>query len=142
MTDQTRAILVAAALSPLAAIPATIPVALLTLVESKMTGRSESLSGVASAFLVTSSFGVPIAYVCMVVVGLPAAALALRVRSPSFLVAAVVGVLTGLSVWFLLGGRGTIYDVRSGVMLSYYGIVVSAAFVAVFRKAALRSEGA
>ena len=138
---QASSLLWAAALAPLATIPATIPVALLTAVESRLQGQSESLAGLGLAFVVTNMFAVPTAYLCMLTIGLPAAVAAFPLRKRAIPLAALVGLLAGMLVWLPLSRHNT-RPFRSAAIMAYYGLVVSGTFVLIFRRRARVSEAA
>ena len=140
--SKNRAILISALLSPLAVVPMTALVGLEALVESQMTRGTETVASLASAFVVTSLFAVAAAYIVMLVIGIPAALLALSAGQPRLTIAIGVGVASGLLVWWLFHYRSSVYDLRSAIMFASYGFMVSTTFVLVFRRVAHRVDTA
>lgn len=132
MQRKTRAMLLATVVSPLMVIPVTFLVAGLTWVGGWIKGTPEEIGGIAAAFVVTSMFGLVVAYGCMAIFGAPLALIALRVRRASYPVALTVGVVCALLVWWLLKHNSP--DLRSALSMASYGLAVSAAFVAAFRR--------
>jgi|RhiMetdeSRZDD1v2_1073273.scaffolds.fasta_scaffold942162_2 hypothetical protein len=134
LRSASRSILLAAAFSPLAVIPATLPVVLLSeIAEPSVFG----LRGALGVFLVTSGFGVIAAYVLMFLIGVPLAFGAVSVGQPRLSLALVAGAIVGAGLSALLQ-KGI--EFRSVVMMMWYGLVVSATFVAVFRRVEMHAN--
>src|SRR5437588_5368876 len=95
VSTELRSLVVSAGLSPLFSVPATFFLALVTTIWSSGSG-SDDMRGVASAFIVTSIFATGVAYVAMLLLGVPSALLALRKRRPTLPAALFVGSVAGI----------------------------------------------
>jgi hypothetical protein len=125
-----RRVLWSAAVSPLAVVPASIPVALWSKVGARPTTGlvSESLD----VILITSLYALAFAYAAMLVLGIPAAVLALKFRLVSLPAAVVAGSMTGVVVGLALWrGHTEIGDLAT---MAWYGIAISACFWLLFRQ--------
>jgi hypothetical protein len=105
MRPETRNIGVAAAIAPLAVIPAIFCNVVWVLVRAQFVNdSSETISGAFGAFLVTSLFGVPIAYILMLAIGVPAAFGALKLGRASLPLALLAGGAVGAATAVALKG--------------------------------------
>jgi hypothetical protein len=133
MRPETRSIGIAAAIAPLAVIPAILCNALWVLLHAKIVNdSSETLSGALGAFLVTSLFGIPVAYALTLVIGVPAAFGALKLGranlSIAILAGSVVGAVTAVA---LKGGK---FEFPSFFFMVWNGIVVAGAFYVLVKR--------
>jgi hypothetical protein len=133
----TRSLLMASAIAPLAVVPASFCQAMVAFVFGVFPG-DQTMSAALSIVFAMSFFGVPIAYLCMVLVGLPAAAIALRAGYPRLWVAVPFGVVVAELVGapFQVGQ----WNLVAPWWMAMYGAAVSALFTVVFRARRPQSE--
>ncbi|MEO8037029.1 MAG: hypothetical protein ABI837_21560 [Acidobacteriota bacterium] len=121
---------IAAAVAPLAVIPGVLSVGLFVLLRSLwVSDPSETLNSVLGSFFITSLFGVPIAYVLMLAVGLPMAVVARKLRRTSLGLAIVAGALVG-AVTALLLKHGRV-ELPSFLYMVWVGAFVASVFKAI-----------
>ena len=132
----------AAALSPLAVIPATVPFALWQAIQASMRPAGAfwpELWNRLQALVVFNLFAVPIAYVLMLFVGIPAAALSLAAGTRSLAGALVTGALAGAGVfWFL---KREWDEITPLVEMVFVGVVVAGVFWLLVRKYSRQEDG-
>ena len=141
MRAATRSLLWAAGLSPLAVIPASVPIAVWSAIESARESTISTSTLVwenLSALAVMSMFGIPTAYVAMLAIGVPAALLARRLNRTWLVAAIIVGGLCGIAIGLVI--RGPDSDIRSLAIMLWYGSSVGAAFWLLFRRLEGRSQ--
>jgi hypothetical protein len=125
MSPEKQRIGIAAAIAPLAVIPAIFCDAVCVLVHAQIVSdSSETVAGSFGAFLVTSMFGVPIAY--MLVVGVPAALCALKIGRAHLLLAILAGGVVGAATAVVL--KGGKFEFPSLLFMVWNGVVVGGAF--------------
>jgi hypothetical protein len=134
MNNAVKALLVSASLSPLAMVPASLPVAACLAVESSFGGGAAGNVGqeFTTALFVMAVAGTVVAYLLMAVVGLPVAAVALRVNQVGLRAAAAVGVLVALLFSFFVGGGE--FTLRAVLLTTWSGLAVSSAFWFLFHR--------
>ena len=130
-----RAVLRAAIVSPLAVIPASLPWAIWSTLEEGRRANdplwNHMVQGL-SALFVLDAFAVPAAYLAMLVIGVPAALLALHVGRTPLIAALVVGGLAGASVYLLL--KNGLEEISSLATFAWIGIAVGGVFWVSFRR--------
>jgi hypothetical protein len=130
-----RALTIAAALSPLAVIPASFPIAVWTALEDRQDSNEAVWTLLwtnLKALLVLNLFAVPTAYALMILIGVPAALFAIWARRTPLLGALVVGGVAGAALsLFLEGGNA---ETKPLAMMIWMGLVVGAVFWTLFKR--------
>ena len=141
MRPDIKSIGIAAAVAPLAVIPAILCQALWVLVHARIVNdRAETISGAFGAFLITSLFGVPVAYVLMIAIGLPLASGALKLGLANLPLALLTGGIVGAATAVALKGGEP--EFPSFLFMVWNGVVVGAAFYFLVKKRSLSSTTA
>jgi hypothetical protein len=132
MRQEIGSVLIAAGISPLSVFLASVPLVFLSLTISP---SADTVAGrVIEAgwlILVLGTFGSVVAYLCMLVIGLPLALLALRLNRTSWPFAVLVGAATGFATAVFAAGS---FELRGGALMAWFGVAVSGSFYLLFNK--------
>lgn len=133
MRHEMRSILTAASIAPLAVIPAILCNVVWIVMYAKIV-RDSSVAMPANfaAFLVTSLFGVPVAYALMLTVGVPAALGAWKLGLANLSVALFTGGLVGAATSVLL--KGGDLELAPFLFMVWNGTAVAGTFYIMFKK--------
>ena len=133
MRSETKSIGVAATIAPLAVIPGVLFNGVcFYLYGLVVNDASETISSNLDAVVVTSLFGVPIAYLLMLVIGLPAAIAANKSGRVKLSWALAAGAIVGAATAITL--KGGEVELPSFFFMVANGLFVAGAFYFLFRK--------
>jgi hypothetical protein len=133
MRSEIRNIGIAAAIAPLAVIPAILCNSVWVLVHAQfVSDSSETISSAFGAFLITSLFGVPVAYLLMLAIGVPAAFGALKLGRANLPLALLAGAVVGAGTAVAL--KDGKFEFPSFLFMVWNGVVVGGAFYLLFKR--------